>query len=288
MSNNQFKVGRAYWLRDGREVEYLARTDDGKHVVAPIIELETYEGYEVGRGPAEFTSELFTKPPVEKRSEQIASLQAEVRDLENRKTKLYSECLHSERDTRARLDRLKKFEGLERIEDFVEGRITHVVIEAYGDTIYDVLPLDDLQQYDSGYSRKPEGIKLISLFGKTNGDLQWKVNAWRDGSGSWRTILPCASDEEARQARRNLIQAGLSDHWTDYTPQRGYQFLRFAAAAIAEGIELSADQDEAYRAAMEKVRNQQRENLIKEIADRQKRLDALSNSETETREATNA
>ncbi|EKF40866.1 hypothetical protein NA8A_18282 [Nitratireductor indicus C115] len=288
MSKTQYEVGRAYWLRDGREVEYLGRIDDGKHVVAPTIELETYEGYEVGRGHAEFTSELFTKPPVEKRSEQIASLQAEVRGLENRKNKLYSECLHSERDTRARLDRLKKFEGLERIEEFVEGRITHVVIESYGDTVYDVLPLGDLQQYDCGYSRKPEGVRLISLFGLANGDLQWKVNQWRDESGTWRVILPCISEDDAREKRRDLIQKGLAEHWAEYMPPRGWQFLRFAAAAITEGIELSADQNKAYCAAMEKAREQQRENLIKEIADRQMRLDALSNSETETRKATNA
>jgi hypothetical protein len=273
----EYEVGRAYWLRDGREVEYLALTAAGQHVVAPVIELETYDGRELGRGPAEFTSELFAKAPVEKRSEEIVALEVKVRELEKRKAELFSECVNSEREVRARLDKLKKFAGLERIEDFVEGRVTHVVIENYGDTIYDVVPLDNLQQYSDSYTRKPEGIKLISLFGSTGGDLQWRSNQWRDESGTWRMIVPCSSEEEGQARRLDLIAEGLASHWAEYRSDRAYSFLRFAKASIESGISLSAEQDAAYRAAVKQVLDSQRAALTKEITDRQARLADVEN-----------
>lgn len=275
--NQEYVVGRAYWLRDGREVEYLARTDDGQYVVAPVIELETYDGREFSRGPAEFTSELFATAPVEKRSEEIVALEVKVRELEKRKAELFSECVNSEREVRARLDKLKKFAGLERIEDFVEGRVTHVVIENYGDTIYDVVPLDNLQQYSDSYTRKPEGIKLISLFGSTGGDLQWRSNQWRDESGTWRMIVPCSSEEEGQARRLDLIAEGLASHWAEYRSGRAYSFLRFAKAAIESGISLSAEQDAAYRAAVKQALDSQRAALTKEITDRQARLADVEN-----------
>lgn len=268
----EYEVGRAYWLRDGREVEYLALTADGQHVVAPVVELETYDGRELGRGPAEFTSELFAKAPVEKRSEEIVALEVKVRELEKRKAELFSECVNSEREVRARLDKLKKFAGLENIEDFIEGKITHVVVETYGDEIYKVAPFDDLQQMTEGWNRKPEGIKLISLYGQTNGDLLWRCADYRDGSGSWSTIIPCASEEEATQKRRELIIAGLDAAWASYRPDQNYNFLRFAKAASASGHPLSDEQKRAYRAAETKVLDQKRAALKKEIADRQASL----------------
>lgn len=230
----EHEVGRAYWLRDGREVEYLALTADGQHVVAPVIELETYDGREFARGPVEFAAELFTKAPVEKRSEEIVALEVKVRELEKRKAELYAECINSEREIRARLDKLKKYEGLDLIEDFIDGKITHLVYpEEYGPGKYEIKSVDSLDIME--YGRK-KGLRLVSLFGASGGKLRWRVNEYYDGSGSWKEIIPCGSLEEAQQKRLDRIQADMMEQFQHMQPDRPWWFLRLYEAAVDAGI----------------------------------------------------
>lgn len=230
----EYEVGRTYWLRDGREVEYLALTAAGQHVVAPVIELETYDGRELGRGPAEFTSELFAKAPVEKRSEEIVALEVKVRELEKRKAELFSECINSEREIRERLDKLKKYQGLELIEDFIDGNITHLVYpEEYGPGKYEIKGIESLDIME--YGRK-KGLRLVALFGASGGNLKWRVNEYYDGSGSWKEIIPCGSLEEAEQKRLDRIQADMMEQFQHMSPERPFWFLRLYEAAVDAGI----------------------------------------------------
>ena len=87
---------------------------------------------------------------------------------------------------------------------FVSGQITHCVIKTWNG--YQIRQLADLLSSNNDYGRL-EGIKLVSLFGcrengeRQNGDryysLAWRINQYRDGSGSESTIWPCVSHDAA-------------------------------------------------------------------------------------------
>lgn len=266
----EYEAGRAYWLRDGREVEYLALTADGQHVVAPVIELETYDGREIGRGPAEFTSELFAKAPVEKRSEEIVALEVKVRELEKRKAELFSECVNSEREIRARLDKLKKYQGLELIEDFIDGKITHLVYpEEYGPGKYEIKGIDSLDIME--YGRK-KGLRLVALFGASGGNLKWRVNEYYDGSGSWKEIIPCGSLEEAEQKRLDRIQADMMEQFQHMSPERPHWFLRLYEAAVDAGIAPSYEVCQRYEQLRKSELEAEEAKLQKALTDAQDKL----------------
>lgn len=42
-------------------------------------------------------------------------------------------------------------------------------------------------------------MRLISLFGASDGNLEWGINDWRDGSGIWKSIQFCKDAEEVHE-----------------------------------------------------------------------------------------
>lgn len=88
---------------------------------------------------------------------------------------------------------------LNMLRDFVSGEITHFFVDSYGP---EILSWDgeELYQVDNwgGGSRKIEELRLISLFGKSNGKLLYKIGQYSDGSGGYQyNVIPCKSYQEA-------------------------------------------------------------------------------------------
>lgn len=64
------------------------------------------------------------------------------------------------------------------------------------------MPLADVLKTDEGGHPKP--LKLLTLFGRTKGDLQWRVNCYSDGSGSsTEEVLLFPSEELAVEALKD-------------------------------------------------------------------------------------
>lgn len=89
---------------------------------------------------------------------------------------------------------------LQRAIDFISGTITHFVKWHYGTT--EILTYKDLvSRWDGRY----DGFKLLSMYGKFNGDIEYRINNYGDGSGHDTTIYPCKSEEEAIQLSKKLL-----------------------------------------------------------------------------------
>ena len=83
---------------------------------------------------------------------------------------------------------------------FLNGEITHLVIDQYKysiETLVDAVSPND--RYD-------DDIKLITLFGRSKGDLEFRINGYSDGSGGSKTIIPCGSFQEAKIALERRIK----------------------------------------------------------------------------------
>lgn len=103
-------------------------------------------------------------------------------------------------------------EELKTFLSFISGEITHVVVDRYNPEIFELKDIIG-ECEDSRFS----GLKLINLFGtmsdgkrKTGEDglsLEWRINMYSDGSGSWDTIIPCVSFEEAKEECKRLNKA---------------------------------------------------------------------------------
>lgn len=155
-------------------------------------------------------SEAFAEAPTSEREREIARLDAQIA---KRREELV-ELRHEVAMMGPRLKALReRSHVLARIEDVLDGKITHVAwISLYGQVAVGT-PAEVLQD-TSGWNRS---LKLVTLFGATGGDLSWRVNQYRDGSGSWQgEVVLCTSLLEAFAAADAEVLKRL-DGWEETT-----------------------------------------------------------------------
>lgn len=215
-------------------------TDDGKKVVV-IAQLNAKEtivqeifvsaGQEVPSGENFVVKNLHDAPAISWKEKNLAEIEQRYK---RRKLQIEQEM--------ERLDRRKKdaqreasafikeklhwrkninIEALNTLFKFLNDEITHIVTINYG--TYEIRPFKNaLLDGDNYY----ENLKLISLFGTSEGNLDWKLNHYRDGSGGYSTIIPCSSMEEAQNIlikaiQENSAERGINQYMIDAEKKYG-------------------------------------------------------------------
>lgn len=197
------------YLLDGRIVRVLAHLAPHRIVVEIGHTYEDDEDGELFFDGTEIVDRVYDKAPVE-------AVSREVRDLEARRAQLSDavaqlEC--GERTARKRVDALKVYSQLERVEDFLAGKITHYVTwSSYGD--YPAPFVSAVQDERCGDSRnKSDPLKLLVLYGTDRKTVEWKLNYYSDGSGNnQRHCVPCCSLEEANTKAREILARSFEKH----------------------------------------------------------------------------
>lgn len=258
-----FKIGMELFTREGNRVELLAITTDDKYVVSQIVRMDTYDGsYDYGRGETWFETELFQTAPVKLMDEKLVAKRAEIAELEKTRSERMRDVIGAEKDIKDRLAKLSKYKGLERIEDFIEGRITHFVVPYSGS--YVICTLKEFEAKD--YGGRAEGIRLMSLYGNSKGDLSFLVNQYRDGSGGeWKEIIPCASEEEAGEKLKAKIAEDLAVHFTCFNAEHPYWFFVTVESAQKHGVPVSEEVMSLYLVHKRASLSQEKAKLQKDI-----------------------
>lgn len=259
--------GARVYLLDGRECEYIGAAGE-LHVVASLFDTEY----------GEESGEPFTVPrvyltlPTEKLHAEVAELTEKATVLRQQAWEAQSAIRTAERDTAERLKKLAKFNGLELVEDFIDGRITHFVVTSeYGANV-------QVQTLDKALKANPDRewdreMKLLCLFGDAKGNLSWRRNQYRDGSGSgWDYCEPFTSEAAAVA----YAQTALKERLAGDIKSHHYQGLLESCAAV--GVEVPGSVLETYNASL----RASAENAVAEAAKRleaaQTRLASLAGS----------
>lgn len=146
------------------------------------------------------------KAHLESLREQTRAAALRLKETEHEIYRLKADVAGEQKKHRDVLDDLaRKSVALERIRDFVDGRITHYVVNSTG---YVSIVTGHALPYMEG--RSEQGTKLLCLFGKSDGDWSWRINDYKDGSGSWSGVYPCTSMEEAQQKANAAIRSAVS------------------------------------------------------------------------------
>lgn len=191
MRGAAMKAGAKCYTEAGEECFYVAKVADGV-VVRPQfdVEEENYDGYRIGNPIV--TPRVFAKPPTKIYDDRVAILRSEVETLNARASELRTEISEGERKRREMIGRLSQVPALERIEAILDGKMTHAATIGYGYAKVETLA-DALKSSEGG-----RAVRLVSLFGRTNGDLLWEINKYSDGSGSGQEVGLFASEGDAR------------------------------------------------------------------------------------------
>ena len=144
----------------------------------------------------------------------------QVRDLQDKHDRLRialrDERAAMETEIKAHTKLLEKIRKqspiLERISDFLDGKITHYLMgEAYEWNRPQRLWIASLEDA-KGRAFYERGLKLLSLYGRSNGNLQWAINQYYDDFGFYKTwVWPCCSEEEAKEKFMELLNDQIAN-----------------------------------------------------------------------------
>jgi hypothetical protein len=236
----------------GNEYETIMQLPNGSWVARPVYE-DPNDGEPTWSGDPEVIGcTLFDEPPRAKVDAELAALTAKVAAARAELEGLRRDIRQTALDSKARLAKLAQYDQLKRLEDFLDGKITHYVMADYGPPT-----IMTLAESKSEYSDRD--LRLLCLFGTTNRSLVWKLNRYNDGSGCYSYVFPCCSFEEAKQTADKIFAdhfAGKSVDGDATHPQRGW-----LDAADKIGIAVP----EAYRAAVVSKEAESRANEIKRL-----------------------
>lgn len=206
MSAPTFEAGATVYLLSGRECEYVSAAGN-QHVVAPLYDTE----YGPETRDHKLVDRVYREAPSEKLASEVLALETRLADLKAQIRDGETVVREFERDAVARKARLTAHAGLQRLDDFIAGRITHFAMVGY-DPPYRIDTFDQALKPSESECRT-RSLRLLSLFGGTNGDLTWNINRWSDGSGSWNECIPCTSYQEAEVMILARIEKDLHEKW---------------------------------------------------------------------------
>lgn len=256
-------IGKEYFTADGECFKLAALLPDGKFA--------GYRSYVTGDGESDFletmdkVSRLFTEPPTQRYHHDIEALQARLQEYEETKARVGKEidAMLAEHKRLSLLFSSNK--AASNLALFLEKKITHVAVGDFSNG-WDIVELEKLQVYDDSRFRRPEGIQLISLFGNSKGDLLWRVNEYRDGSGSWRATLPATSKENAEEQIRNHINYLLVELAKDNpSVDKGYRISSQVVQALKWQVAIPENLMAIHLEYQEKKRRTQLDDLKKQL-----------------------
>lgn len=239
--NPAFEVGETYFTAAGEKVYLDAVTTDGKFVVSQIMRYEeSYDNFYEDVGPSKVVDKIFSQAPVAVLDQRFAEAQTRLAQIEKQYQTRFAEITNAERSIKDRLDKLKKYQGLELLEDFIDDKITHFVVcdSEYSTDLTIKSREDTIAKGDpDSISKWDKTLKLVTLFGKTNGDLQWRVDRYYDGSGGGGKIVwPCLSEEHGKKTIADILQHKVDEQFATATDDRAYWFLSAYEKATAFGL----------------------------------------------------
>ncbi len=210
------EVGDCVYLEDGAECR-LAAIMPKAYCVEPLYRYD--ECGEPDYGDPVIVYKVFENPPdlvinkqIENKNQELQKLVEEI-DKHKNQLREYAEA------EKKMLACKGKYLALNRICDFLDGKLTHYVKVLYTNRIVITTPQEEIcaSGDSSGYgSEKVYDIKLLTLFGKSNGDLSWRLNQYKDGSGCSYEVYPCFSYEEALELATQKIMHLLETYYKEY------------------------------------------------------------------------
>lgn len=234
--------GDTAYLRNGRQVEFVAsvkgHTGNILYIVRPIDDDEEDESEDRSYGDPLVVAELFRAAPTAQWDQRLVALRTQVSELEERKSILEAEIRAAKLDEGERKKRLMQNEAIARVDDFLAGKITHIVFTQYG---VEIETFDEAMRYkDHDYEKVPNRIRLLTLYGKSNGNLAWDISRYYDGSGYHKgDVLPCTSLEQARSIAFRLISEKFQT-WRDH-PKQFYNMPACVASCLKLGFDVPED-----------------------------------------------
>ena len=178
------------YTTDGKKVVVIGDLNQTEKIVQEIFVTE--DGCEIPSGERFVVKSLLDKPSISWKEKTLLELEAKF-ESESKKwkellSKLDKEKRYAYDAAKSKLEYIKKFSTNNEFEKSIEK----LFLFLNDDDKYIVVGWEIIKYTDEDISNfvgrrdcyaSFENLRLISIFGKSNGDITYKINAYSDGSG---------------------------------------------------------------------------------------------------------
>lgn len=254
-------MGEWKYLKNGQKVNVVNIIDTG-YLVQDVYTNDYDEDPELFYDDRiYFVEKVYEHTPTKSWDEKIGKLDAQIREKENELLELDRKIRETQTVDLTRLKRYKQYEQLKRLDDYLDGKITHFVVLEYS---FYILTLEEVAKKDDNRLNK---VRLLSLFGDSNGNLEWNLNQCIYGTGNWEAVIPCCSMEEALTELQNYVDKNAK--------KDGWAGRRCAEAAKRYGLKIDPSVVQSVKDRDEKDIKGKIDSLEKELNNKREELKKL-------------
>jgi hypothetical protein len=184
------------YLKNGQRVKVVGKTEDGLFLVRQRLEYSESGRSMAAYGNLEIVKKVFDESPVKKIEEDAQRIYDRYNVLNTMLAVKRKELAEFEKKNKNRFEKYKKHDALKRLDDFLDGKITHYVqVDSYSAWIKKI--------QDNGFTT--EKFPLLTLTGSNTGNFEWVLN--KNPNEPYPvasvenvdniTVIPCISYEHA-------------------------------------------------------------------------------------------
>lgn len=228
------KTENIKYTKDGKKVVVIGDLNQTDKIVQEIF--VTKDGDEIPQGERFIERNLLDEPAKSWKESKLEELQAryekDKKEWDNKIEKINDEKRSAYDSLSSRVKwlrnvakepREKEFtKVVNQIADFLDGSEKWVFVANYSDWRLEKFNEEStnslLDYYEGSYGRKRfEEMRLLSLYGRSDGSLVWRINSYSDGSGSDNDVEFFKSQEDGlvyTQNKFNAIKEYSDNHIT--------------------------------------------------------------------------
>lgn len=260
------------FLSDGRKVVVVGALNNQETIVQEVF--VTHQGDEIPGGERFVVKSLHDHPvetylsrekkrqeaELDKTKRKIESMEREIADARN-KLSFWGDMLKSVNQLSQSINEadFSHFLGV------MTGRFKYAVENCY--SVPSIQSIEEcLSQVDNWHGNKRyEGLRLLSVLGNSEGNIAYKVNQYRDGSGSYSDVHFFETYEDARDHVKALTIAWLEKYALSVEELKKCK---------AMGIVFSQSEIEAIRAKLIERSSKSIEHATKTFEDAKSKVEA--------------
>jgi hypothetical protein len=257
-------IGDTCYSQHGQHATLVARSA-GSYIVRPIFEDDDGEH----EGEVETWSVAFRTPPAPKLDKETVEAEQRLIDLRTQYNALWTQHNQLERDSKARMERLKQHEELAELDRYLAGEITHyVATHDYYPTV-EIIPVGETVEDCSSSN----GYGMLSLMPSRTWDkrIVFSVyykdrNSRYSGDSRKKTVVPCCGEAEAKAKAAEILAGYVADYMTKEPARRNY-FDQLIAQCGAHGVLVPQRLIDEHIEQIQKSLQQQREKALQSLAE---------------------
>lgn len=202
------------YLSDGRKVAVIGQLNNQETIVQEVF--ITSNGDEIPSGERFVVKSLHDEPVISYKDNEVKRLEQTIKELGRKKEELSIGIKKIQRELEANREIFKQSKLLkENMEEndfnilcsFMSGSKLWLVKLSY-DISKPVLFSEEI----TDISNVDNGVRLISLMGRSNGDISYRVHSYSDGSGGSTQIYPFLEYEDAIEFIKNEAVERLNNN----------------------------------------------------------------------------